>query len=222
MTQVTTATQTQSQTQPAATKQNAAKISSDFETFLRMLTVQMKNQDPLNPIESADYAVQLATFSGVEQQVRTNDLLRSIGSGLKSNGLHTLSNWIGREIPATGPAHFDGSPLSLVIGAGDEATRIQIEVYDERNQVVQRFDVPSDAKQFEWAGRTADGSPVPSGNYRFKTVAWAGSKPLAHTDTPVYQLVTEVRSGSDGGELILAAGHSVKAKDVSSLRQAHS
>ena len=47
-------------------------LSSDFETFLKMLTVQLENQDPLNPVDSADYAVQLATFSGVEQQVQTN------------------------------------------------------------------------------------------------------------------------------------------------------
>ena len=52
-------------------------ISSDFETFLKMLTVQMENQDPLNPTDSSEYAMQLATFSGVEQQVLTNDLLNA-------------------------------------------------------------------------------------------------------------------------------------------------
>jgi hypothetical protein len=57
-----------------------ATLGSDFETFLKMLTTQMKNQDPLNPVESSEYAVQLATFSSVEQQVLTNDLLtRLIG-----------------------------------------------------------------------------------------------------------------------------------------------
>ena len=39
--------------------------SSDYETFLKMLTVQMQNQDPLNPVESSDFAAQLATFSSV-------------------------------------------------------------------------------------------------------------------------------------------------------------
>ena len=48
---------------------NAAVLSSDFETFLKMLTTQMQNQDPLNPVDSTDYATQLATFSSVEQQV---------------------------------------------------------------------------------------------------------------------------------------------------------
>jgi len=54
-----------------------------------MLTVQMQNQDPLNPVDSSDYAVQLATFSNVEQQVQTNDILRELQSqmGLKSRVL---------------------------------------------------------------------------------------------------------------------------------------
>ena len=62
----------------AAAGSSAKAISSDFETFLKMLTVQMQNQDPLNPVDSSDYAVQLATFSGVEQQAQTNDLLKGL------------------------------------------------------------------------------------------------------------------------------------------------
>ncbi len=46
--------------------ESSSNISADFETFLKMLTVQMQNQDPLNPVDSSDYATQLATFSGVE------------------------------------------------------------------------------------------------------------------------------------------------------------
>ena len=57
-------------TSAGAADGSAAAESSDFETFLKMLTVQMQNQDPLNPVESTDYAVQLATFSGVEQNSR--------------------------------------------------------------------------------------------------------------------------------------------------------
>ena len=72
-------------------------ISSDFETFLRMLTAQMKNQDPLNPVESADFATQLATFSGVEQAVLTNDLLRGLSLQI---GVSGLASWVGKEVRA--------------------------------------------------------------------------------------------------------------------------
>ncbi|MEY5038566.1 MAG: flagellar basal body rod modification protein, partial [Pseudomonadota bacterium] len=70
---MTTSSVTSAGTTSAAptTTSNKALISSDFDTFLKMLTAQMQNQDPLNPMDSTDYATQLATFSGVEQQART-------------------------------------------------------------------------------------------------------------------------------------------------------
>ena len=77
-TQQTQQTQQSGQSSGADSTTPSGQISSDFETFLKMLTVQMKNQDPLNPVESTDYATQLATFSGVEQAVLTNDLLKSV------------------------------------------------------------------------------------------------------------------------------------------------
>ncbi|MDJ0822736.1 MAG: flagellar hook capping FlgD N-terminal domain-containing protein, partial [Paracoccaceae bacterium] len=72
-------------------------LSSDFETFLKMLTAQMQNQDPLNPVDSTDYATQLATFSSVEQQVLTNDLLRDLGASMGGNLMSELGNWVGME-----------------------------------------------------------------------------------------------------------------------------
>ena len=53
---------------PSAKTQNA--VTSDFQTFIQMLTTQAENQDPLNPMDSAEYASQLASFSSVEQQVK--------------------------------------------------------------------------------------------------------------------------------------------------------
>jgi flagellar basal-body rod modification protein FlgD len=65
---------------PAATTAPPANraLPSDAVTFLNMLTVQMRNQDPLNPMAPTDFAVQLATFSSVEQQLQTNTLLQSM------------------------------------------------------------------------------------------------------------------------------------------------
>ena len=72
-------------------------ISSDFQTFLRMMTAQMQNQDPLNPMEASDFAVQLATFSGVEQQVRSNDLLAGLSDQMSLMGVSQLAGWVGME-----------------------------------------------------------------------------------------------------------------------------
>ena len=92
---------------------NRAAISADFETFLRMLTVQMENQDPLNPVESTDFAVQLATFSNVEQQVQTNDLLRELQSQLGGSGIGQIADWVGKEVRSASAVTLNGSPLTL-------------------------------------------------------------------------------------------------------------
>ena len=75
--------------------------------------MQMENQDPLNPVDSSDYAVQLATFSGVEQQVQTNDLLRSLATQLGSDGMAQMLAWVGKEARAPTAAYFDGGAITL-------------------------------------------------------------------------------------------------------------
>ena len=62
-------------------------LDADFTMFLKLLTTQLKNQDPLNPTDSSQFAVQLATFSGVEQQTKTNTLLSSIESQLGQSSM---------------------------------------------------------------------------------------------------------------------------------------
>jgi len=60
---------------PSTVATSAETVSSDFDTFLKMMTAQVQNQDPLNPIDSADYAVQLATFSSVYRRNKLNGLV---------------------------------------------------------------------------------------------------------------------------------------------------
>src|SRR6056297_1233891 len=105
-------------------------LSSDFETFLLMLTTQMQNQDPLNPLESSEFAVQLATFSGVEQQVKTNDLLGSLLGGLATSGVAQMASWIGKDVRTDGPAWFDGSPITLFPNLSDGSTGAALVVKD--------------------------------------------------------------------------------------------
>ena len=107
-----TARQTGGATTTGSATSGSAFASSDFETFLKMLTTQIKNQDPLNPMEGTEFAVQLATFSGVEQQVQTNTLLQQMLSN-GTNGLGELSGWIGRDVRTTAPVWFDTELVSI-------------------------------------------------------------------------------------------------------------
>ena len=72
---------------PAATQNTTSQITSDFDTFLKLLTTQMTNQDPLNPVDSTQFATQLAQFSAVEQQTKTNSLLQGLTSQMALLGM---------------------------------------------------------------------------------------------------------------------------------------
>lgn len=214
-------TSTTSNNQAAAVSAAAAddvEISSDFETFLTMLTVQMQNQDPLNPVDSSDYAVQLATFSGVEQQVQTNDLLKGLTEILGTSGMAQMAGWVGKEARAEAPAYFDGDPITLAPNPVSSADRAQIVVHDADGQEVERFDIPVSADPVIWSGLDSSGFPRELGLYSFEVVSFSGDEALAQDPVEVYSTVTEVRS--QGGEtvLILEGGAAIAASQVSALR----
>lgn len=194
-----------------------APLSSDFETFLKMLTVQMQNQDPLNPLESTDFAVQLATFSGVEQQVRTNDLLQSLAGGGLSR-LTEIAPWVGMEARAPVPARFDGAPVTAWIAPPEGADRLTLVVRDMSGGEVARLAVAPDARQVDWPGTDAWGAPAPAGQYRFDLLAWEGDQPLVADPPEVFAGVAEVRMEGADPVVIFAGGTALAADKVTALR----
>lgn len=216
-------TQTQSATPQVAasnTGNSPAAISSDFETFLKMMTAQVQNQDPLNPIDSADYAVQLATFSSVEQQVKTNDLLTSLGAQMGGVGLTQAAQWVGMEARVAAAVKFEGSPITLSpnpVAAADEVTLI---VKNASGAEVQRQSLPTSNAAIEWAGVGDDGSPLPEGNYSFYLESKERGQVLATTQMEAYSEITEARSQNGETILVLNSGDEVAMEGISAVRRA--
>lgn len=202
----------------AAAPQSASPISSDFETFLRMLTVQMENQDPLNPVDSSDYAVQLATFSGVEQQVQTNDLLRNLAAQLGTSGMAQMAVLVGKEARAPTAGFFDGDAITLAPNPVSVADRAEIIVRNSAGEEVDRFDIAVSAEPVSWSGVTSSGATVPEGLYSFEVVSHAGEEALAQDPVDVYSRVTEVRAEGGDTILILEGGAAISAQQISALR----
>lgn len=208
----TTASQTQ------ATPNKNALISSDFNTFLTMLTTQMKHQDPLNPIESSDYAVQLATFSGVEQQSRTNQLLADMGAQFSLLGMSQLAGWVGQEARVAAPVWYEGAPVTLSPNPAAAADRAVLVVKDAEGKLVSREDIDVDARSYNWLGGDIAGNPLPDGRYTLSLESWAGETMLGETPVEHYAQILEARGGSKGTSLILAGGIEVIATAVTGLR----
>ncbi len=180
-------------------------ISADFETFLKMLTAQMKNQDPLNPLDSQDFATQLANFSGVEQQVQTNDLLAALQSQFTSSSLGEMASWVGMEARMAVPGYFDGSPIEIVPNPPVFADKTELVVWDKNGVEQQRLSIPVGDEPFHWAGVRDNGQPFPEGEYSFELIAYANNEIIDESVPETFTEVSEVRT-VDGQTLVAVEG----------------
>lgn len=196
----------------------ASAITSDFNTFLKMLTTQMQNQDPLNPIDSADYAVQLATFSGVEQQTRTNQLLGDLNGQFSILGMSQLAGWVGKEVRSDAPVWFEGKALTLSPSSAVSADRAVLVVSDAAGVTVAREDISLGDAPYEWQGLGPTGAPLPDGSYSLTLESYRNDGLLGTSAVHAYARVTEVQAGPEGTRLLLPGGLSVSAGQVSALR----
>lgn len=210
-------TNTQSTT-PQATA--SPVISSDFETFLKMLTAQMQNQDPLNPIESSDFATQLATFSAVEQQVLTNDLLKNLQTQFSAMDMSQMAGWVGMEAKVLAPGYYDGNPIDLMTYPLSTADSAELVVSNEDGDEITRFAIPIESDTMQWDGIDADGNAVADGLYTFTVESTKDDEVVESLSAEVYSRVTEARTTSQGVYLVLEGGSIVHSNDVSGLREA--
>lgn len=209
---------TQATQSPSAGQKSV--ITSDFDTFLKMLTAQMQNQDPLNPIDSTDYATQLATFSGVEQQMRTNDLLASLGGQMAILGMSQLAGWVGQEARAQAPVYMDGDPVTMQLKAATGADSAVLVVRNAAGQLVARENVSTTAGQYDWLGGDAAGDPLPEGLYSLTLESYSGETLLGETAVESYARIFEARNGPSGTVLVLEGGVEVAASAITALRGA--
>lgn len=217
---MTTIDATTSATTSSSTAQSATVLNSDFETFLKMLTVQMQNQDPLNPMDSSEYAMQLATFSGLEQQVLTNDLLSSLIYMSSQSGMSDLAGWIGLEGRSTGPAHFDGTEgVEVMVSPVDYADSAELVVYDSNGAEVDRMTIPADSSTVTWDGTGPTGTTLADGLYTFQVESFVDGNLTETSYGETWSTIVEARSDSGAVILVLEGGGEVYSDGVSGVRQ---
>jgi len=220
-------TETVSPTAPATTTAGTgaarppsgrATIAADFEVFLQMLTTQLKYQDPMNPADSTEFAGQLATFAGVEQQVLGNELLTGMSAQLTTGNMAQVGAWIGQEVRAATPVMFRGDPVTISPNPAQVADRAELVVRDKAGTEVMRQALPVSADPFQWTGIRDDGTTLPQGIYRFEVVSYQGGEALLTETAEVYARVVEIRSQEGVNMVVFDGGLGVPAGSVSAIR----
>jgi flagellar basal-body rod modification protein FlgD len=193
-------------------------ISADFEVFLQMLTTQLKYQDPQNPMDSTEFASQLATFAGVEQQVIGNELLAGMSAQLSTSAMAEIAGWIGQEVRVASPVYFDGTPVTISPNPALVADSAELVVRDENGTEIARQSIPVSADPIEWAGVTTDGAPLPSGIYSFEVVSFAEGEEILSETAEIYAEVVEIRSQGGVNILMLEGDIAVPASAATAIR----
>lgn len=203
-------------------KTNAQTNSSgfaggDFETFLKMLTTQIRNQDPMNPMEGSDFAVQLATFSGVEQQVQTNDLLQKMTDQLGADSLSTYSEWIGRKVRTTGQVYLGQDPLIMNVTPDPTADRAVLITKDSYGRRVSTEDIGKGSGLIEWYGADAAGQALPNGLYSFTLESYRGDKLIGTSEVASYSSIQEIQRSNGKITFLLDGGAKASLAQIDAL-----
>ena len=137
-------------------------LASNFETFLSLLTSPLKNQDPLSPVDSNQFTAQLTQMAGVEQQLLTNELLKSLVAAQGGGDLASASNYIGKDATAAWSAtKFKDGKADWSYEVASNADSVKLEVLDGSGNVVWSGDAPAKTTgvhEFSWDGEATTGN----------------------------------------------------------------
>lgn len=162
-----------------ASAQGARKTQLGQADFLRLMTEQLKNQDPLKPLEGTQMLGQLAQFSTVQGIDNMQNALGAVASVMESDQTLRAAALVGHD------ALVEAGTLDLKAGAGVKgevvATRggpIQIEIVDASGQVVRRMPAQAGGAgpvTYAWDGKTGAGAEAPAGRYTVRATSGSGS-----------------------------------------------
>jgi flagellar basal-body rod modification protein FlgD len=207
----------------SATMQGLDSLTSNFNTFLTLLTTQLKNQDPTSPLDSNQFTQQLVQMTGVEQQLNTNSLLQQVVSNT-SGGVATAVGLIGKQVKATSDtANLTNGQAQWTYNLPAAAADLKVQVLDSNGNIVSSSaptDLTAGDHAFTWNGKDLSGAQLPNGGtYTLKVTATDASGTALATTNYVQGVVTGVTQ-NNGSSSITVNGGSVDVSKVISINQA--
>ncbi len=203
----------------SAAARSSATLAENFDTFLGLLTAQLRHQDPLEPLDSKEFTNQLVSFSGVEQAIATNTNLERLVELVLAGQSGNLVNYLGKmaEVASDVTALKDGQAAwSYRLDA--PAASAKLLVFDQNQRIVYVGEgaTAQGANEFTWNGQDNSGRALPEGSYQLGVAALdADGKPIGKRIT-TRGLVSSVET-VDGQQLLTVGGAKIPLSDVLSV-----
>ncbi len=204
-------------TSSAATQAAQARLTTDTQSFLRLLTAQLTNQDPLQPVDPTQWVTQLAQFSSVEQQVSSNNMMSQVLSELRTGGDRADMSYIGRTVEVVSDqVGVKNGQLNATYTIPEGASTVQMMLLDSQGNLVHSFDADMSAgtHDLSWNGVKADGSTVADGSYTLAVDARDANGETLDTSVSTLSKVARVRREEAGTVFELESGARVDRYDI--------
>ncbi len=197
-------------------------LAGDQQTFLKLLTTQLQNQDPLNPMNTDQFTQQLVSMTGVQQQILTNELLQQMVGN--QTGVGDPVSLLGKAVTATSSnASLQAGKANWSYAAVANAADVQVQVTNNLGQVVYQGDLGAQtvgSHSFSWNGKDSTGVQLPDGGtYSLAVKATdAAGNTLSST---IYQQGVVTAVNNSGGQVMLTVnGSQVAANSVTTVQAA--
>lgn len=182
-------------------------IAANFETFLMLLTTQLQNQNPLDPLDTNQFTQQLVSFAGVEQQLRQNEQLESLVKLSKIGQNTTAMSFVGLHVTAEGSTSELRDGLAVWYLSAPSPVQATISVVDQNGSTVftEQKTLDSGTNPYEWNGRTSTGGIAPAGSYKIVVTAKDASGQTVPVGTSFSGIVDQVDVSGDEPLLLIGA-----------------
>ena len=190
------------------------------EDFLNLLLQQLSHQDPLNPMDSTEFTVQLAQFSSLEELSNINSTLNDVLSFQESMQNASVAELIGKTVRVEGNTSYLTDRAEFNYELAGDASSVEISIYDTTGRLVRTEDIASQgagAQRYVWDGKDNNGNPMSEGYYTFEVNA----KDLSGTPVPVLSTasgtVEEVVYENGLTFILLNNGTKINLNDIKSI-----
>ncbi|GAB4541175.1 MAG: flagellar hook assembly protein FlgD [Parvularculaceae bacterium] len=194
-------------------------LAEDFDTFLLLLTEQLKNQDPLSPLDTNEFTAQIVQFTSVEQQIAQNRNLEALIALQANADAANAVDYIGRRATIAGAENqLTEAGAEWTYALPQSAQETSLQVVDASGAVIftASGETSPGAHAFVWDGATLSGQPAPPGVYSLRVAAADAEGADLEAEISIRAVIDRVEFGPEGPRLAFGA-LTAKLSDVKAV-----
>jgi len=217
-----------------SSKTSMSSLGDTFDSFLMLLTQQMKNQDPLKPMDATQFTTQLVQFTQVEQQIRQNQNLEAMIVLQHSTLVSSMTSYLGKTVDTKGESVYlaEGGDADISYSLPEGVAKVELSITDGAGTVLRKVtldkstETSKGAHVYTWDGKNTGGVAMSEGSYnvKFRALDSTGNEAKSANGAPI--TISTTASGKvtnvgivDGQIILTVGGARIPLAEVGSIRE---